>query len=53
MSQAGFCCYYYCFLGKRRNWSIRTSSSFVAIILFLWSKILFRINRFSGTKWPY
>ena len=27
-----FCCIYYCFLGKRRSWSIRTSSSFVAII---------------------
>ena len=32
MSQAGFCCFNYCFLGKRRSWSIRTSLSFVAII---------------------
>lgn len=35
MSQAGVCCIYYCFLGKRRSSSIRTSSSFVAIILFM------------------
>ena len=32
MSQAGFCCFHYCFLGKRGSWSIRTSSSFVVII---------------------